>query len=173
MVAVAAFWILAASAVAGALGVVVARNVFYAAIGLVVSLIAVAGLYVTLDAGFLAVAQFMIYVGGIAVLIVFAVMMTAQLKRGSQMNRLWPGGFAIAGLLYLSLISGIMQTDWDISIEAVPTSPLVASAADEGVRLPDVLFSTYLLPFELAGVVLLVATIGALVIARDDSVPSA
>ena len=49
---------------------------------------------------------------------------------------------------------------------------MVASAADEGVRLPDVLFSTYLLPFELAGVVLLVATIGALVIARDDSAPS-
>ena len=172
MVAVAAFWILAASAVAGALGVVVARNVFYAAIGLVVSLIAVAGLYVTLDADFLAVAQFMIYVGGIAVLIVFAVMMTAQLRRGSQTNRLWPGGFAIAGLLYLSLVSGIMQTDWETSSSAVPTSPLVASAADEGVRLPDVLFSMYLLPFELAGVVLLVATIGALVIARDDSAPS-
>jgi NADH:ubiquinone oxidoreductase subunit 6 (subunit J) len=154
------------------LGVVVARNVFYAAIGLVVSLIAVAGLYVTLDADFLAVAQFMIYVGGIGVLIVFAVMMTAQLRRGSQTTRLWPGGLAIAGLLYLSLVSGIIQTDWNISADTVPTSPLVASAADEGVRLPDVLFSTYLLPFELAGVVLLVATIGALVIARDDSLPS-
>jgi NADH:ubiquinone oxidoreductase subunit 6 (subunit J) len=172
VVPVAAFCILAAFALAGALGVVVARNVFYAAIGLVVSLIAVAGLYVTLDADFLAVAQFMIYVGGIAVLIVFAVMMTAQLRRGNQTNRLWPAGLAIAGLLYLSLVSGIMQTDWGIPGDAVPTSPMVASATDEGVRLPDVLFSTYLLPFELAGVVLLVATIGALVIARDESVPS-
>ena len=150
------------------MGVVVARNVFYAAIGLVVSLIAVAGLYVTLDADFLAVAQFLLYVGGIAVLIVFAVMMTAQFHRGSQTNRMWPGGLAIAGLLYLALVSGIIQTDWDDSSDAIPVSPLVASAADEGVRLPDVLFSTYLLPFELAGIVLLVATIGALVVARDD-----
>ena len=168
MVAVATFWTLAAFATAGAIGVVGARNVFYAAIGLVVSLIAVAGLYVTLDADFLAVAQFLIYVGGIAVLIVFAVMMTAQLHRGSRTNRLWPGGLAIAGLFYLALVSGIIQTDWEISGAEAPVSPLVAAAADEGIRLPDVLFSTYLLPFELAGVVLLVATIGGLVIARDD-----
>jgi NADH:ubiquinone oxidoreductase subunit 6 (subunit J) len=168
LVAVASFWALAGFAAAGAIGVVTARNVFYAAIGLVVSLISVAGLYVTLDADFLAVAQFMIYVGGIAVLIVFAVMMTAQLRRGNQTNRLWPGGFAISGLLYLALVTGILQTDWQVAADGVPVSPLVSNAADEGVRLPDVLFSTYLLPFELAGFVLLVATIGALVIARDD-----
>ncbi len=169
MVAVASFWTLAAFAAAGAVGVVVARNVFYAAIGLVVSLIAVAGLYVTLDADFLAVAQFMIYVGGIAVLIVFAVMMTAQLKRGSSANRLWPAGLAIATLLYLGLVTAIVRADWGIAEPGGASGlPVVGGAADAGIRLPDVLFSTYLLPFELAGVVLLVATIGALVIARDD-----
>ena len=168
MVAVASFWMLAAFAAAGAVGVVAARNVFYAAIGLVVSLIAVAGLYVTLDADFLAVAQFMIYVGGIAVLIVFAVMMTAQLQRGSSANKLWPGSLAIAALLYLGLVAAIIRADWGLPESGPVASPLVGGAADAGVRLPDVLFSTYLLPFELAGVVLLVATIGALVIARED-----
>ena len=168
MVAVVSFWTLAAFAAAGAVGVVTARNVFYAAIGLVVSLVAVAGLYVTLDADFLAVAQFMIYVGGIAVLIVFAVMMTAQLRRGSQANRLWPGSLAIAALLYLGLVGAIIRADWEVSGAEPTGAPLVGSAADAGLRLPDVLFSTYLLPFELAGVVLLVATIGALVIARED-----
>ena len=166
MVAVA-FWVLAAVAVAGAVGVVTARNVFYAAVGLVGSLVAVAGLYVTLDAGFLALAQFMIYVGAIAVLIVFAVMMTAQIQRGSRPNKLWPVTLALSVIVFIGLAAIFTQTSWPIAEGVDPITPLVGSASTEGVRLPDLLFSTYLLPFELAGVLLLVATIGALVIVRD------
>ena len=96
----------------GALAVVTARNLFYAALGLLVSLAAVAGIYITLDADFLALAQFLIYVGGIAVLIVFAVMMTAQINRASNSARLWPlglltGAATLAGLAYI-----MINTDW-------------------------------------------------------------
>lgn len=166
MVAVA-FWILALAAVLGAVLVVTARDVFYAAIGLVSSLVAVAGIYVTLDADFLAVAQFMIYVGGIAVLIVFAVMMTAQIQRGSRINRLWPMALALGVLVFVGLTAAATGTVWPVVDGVEPVAPLVGSASTAGVRLPDLLFSTYLFPFELAGLLLLVATIGALVIARE------
>ncbi|MDA1096012.1 MAG: NADH-quinone oxidoreductase subunit J, partial [Chloroflexi bacterium] len=138
MVPLVAFWLLAGITVMGAVGVVSSRNVFYAAVSLVTSLAAVAGLYVTLDADFLAVAQLLIYVGAIAVLIVFAVMMTAQLDRGSQLNRMWVGGLSIAVLTFLGIVASVLQTTWPIAEDTAPTSPLVASAADEGVRLPDV-----------------------------------
>ena len=162
-----AFFFLATAAMIGALAVVTARNLFYAALGLLVSLAAVAGIYVTLDADFLALAQFLIYVGGIAVLIVFAVMMTAQINRASNSARLWPlglltGGATLAGLAYI-----MINTDWRSEGRGETISPMVGNAASAGPHLPDLLFSTYLLPFELAGLLLLVATIGALVIARE------
>ncbi len=162
-----AFFFLAASAIIGALAVVTARNLFYAALGLLFSLASVAGIYVTLDADFLALAQFLIYVGGIAVLIVFAVMMTAQINRASGSHRLWPlglltGAVTLGGLAYI-----LAATDWRSEGRGETISPMVGDAASTGLHLPDLLFSTYLLPFELAGLLLLVATIGALVIARE------
>ncbi|MYD35903.1 MAG: NADH-quinone oxidoreductase subunit L [Dehalococcoidia bacterium] len=162
-----AFFFLATAAMIGALAVVTARNLFYAALGLLVSLAAVAGIYVTLDADFLALAQFLIYVGGIAVLIVFAVMMTAQINRASSSHRLWPlglltGAATLAGLAYV-----MINTEWRSESRGETISPMVGDASSAGIHLPDLLFSTYLLPFELAGLLLLVATIGALVIARE------
>ena len=162
-----AFFFLATAAIVGALSVVTARNLFYAALGLLASLSAVAGIYVTLDADFLALAQFLIYVGGIAILIVFAVMMTAQINRASRSHRLWPlglltGAATLAGLAYIFVI-----TDWGSEGREDTISPMVGDAASAATHLPDLLFSTYLLPFELAGLLLLVATIGALIIARE------
>ena len=161
-----AFFALATTAMIGAFGVVTARNIFYAALGLLVCLAAVAGIYVTLDADFLALAQFLIYVGGIAVLIIFAVMMTAQINRASRSHRFWPLGFLTGAAFLAGLAYVLINTRWDESA-AGAVSPMVGDAMSEGPRLPDILFSTYLLPFELAGILLLVATIGALVIARD------
>ncbi|MBI4236693.1 MAG: NADH-quinone oxidoreductase subunit J [Chloroflexi bacterium] len=161
------FWLLAAVAVLGALLVVTVRNIFYAAVALVATLAAVAGLYLTLEADFLAVVQFMIYVGAIAVLIVFAIMMTAEVQRGSRANALWPVALGVGLLAFLGLALAVVRARWPVAGGVGPVSPTVASAADAGPRLPDVLFGTYLLPFELAGVLLLVATIGAIVIARE------
>ncbi len=162
-----AFFFLATSAIIGALAVITARSLFYAALGLLISLAAVAGTYVTLDADFLALAQFIIYVGGIAVLIIFAVMMTAQINRASRSHHLWPfgllsGAAALAGLGYV-----IVNTEWRSEGRGETISPMVGDAASTATHLPDLLFTTYLLPFELAGLLLLVATIGALVIARQ------
>jgi NADH-quinone oxidoreductase subunit J len=162
-----AFWALAAAAVVGALAVVTMRNVFYAAIGLVASLTAVAGLYVTLHADFLAIAQFLIYVGAIAVLIVFAVMMTAQLQRGSVANKFWPAALALSVLLFLGIAVAVTEAAWPPISNELPPTPMVGPASATAPSFADVLFSTYLFPFELAGVLLLVATVGAIVIARE------
>ncbi|MDO8568635.1 MAG: NADH-quinone oxidoreductase subunit J, partial [Dehalococcoidales bacterium] len=83
-----AFWILAIIGVFGALGVVLLRNVFRAALALVLCLLSVAGLYVTLSADFLAAAQILIYVGAISVLIILAIMMTRNIKDGNPSNKL-------------------------------------------------------------------------------------
>ena len=84
------FAVAAAVILVGAMVVVMVPNIFIAALGLVTSLAGVAILYILLDADFLAAAQFMIYVGGISVLILFAVMLTAQINRASTANRLTP-----------------------------------------------------------------------------------
>ena len=91
-----AFWVLAVVCVAAALAVVLLQNVFRAALTLVLCFLAVAGLYVTLSADFLAAVQILIYVGGISILVILAVMLTREVQNGSPSNKLrfrpswWP-----------------------------------------------------------------------------------
>ena len=83
-----AFWILAVVGILAALGVVLLRNVFRAALSLILCFLAVAGLYVTLSADFLAAVQILIYVGAISVLIILAIMMTREVQQGNLSNKL-------------------------------------------------------------------------------------
>ncbi|MDD4860173.1 MAG: NADH-quinone oxidoreductase subunit J, partial [Dehalococcoidales bacterium] len=83
-----AFWALGITALLAALGVVLLRNVFRAALSLVLCFLCIAGLYVTLSADFLAAVQILVYVGAISVLIILAVMMTRNVPQGSPGNRL-------------------------------------------------------------------------------------
>lgn len=154
-------------AVLGAITVVTVRNVFYAAVALVAALIAVAGLFLTLEADFLALVQILVYVGAIAVLIVFAIMLTSEVQRGSRANALWPMALMVGVLVFAGLALAVTRANWPIATGQTPVSPTVGAAADAGLKLPDVLFSTFLFPFELVGLLLLVATIGAIVIARE------
>ena len=80
------FWILAVMAIVGALGVVLLPNLFRAALLLIVVFVAVAGMFILLSAEFLAVVQILIYVGAIAILIIFAVMLTRDVQRGNLPN---------------------------------------------------------------------------------------
>lgn len=161
MIAQAVFLALALVTLAGAVGVVVTRSVFVSALFLILSFVGVTGIYVLLEAPFLAGVQLLIYVGAVAVLIIFAVMLTRDVmsEEAPFLNRQWGCGGSIAATLFVLLVLVGFMANWRISSEAPP--------ADAISVLGQELLSTYVLPFEIASVVLLVALIGAIVVARE------
>ena len=155
------FWVLAVLAVGAALGTVLTRNVFRVAASLVVCFLAVAGLYITLSADFLAAAQVLIYVGAIAVLIIMAVMLTRQAERGNQ-----PGAFGwpalIAAVIFTgALIWASLSTDWPLSGAPAPE--------ETAAGLGQLLFSGngLVIVVEIAALLIVAAIIGAVSIAKD------
>jgi len=162
MITQVVFLAIALLALVGAVGVVVARSVFVSALFLILSFVGVAGIYVLLGAPFLAGVQLLIYVGAVAVLIIFAVMLTRNVMSEETpfLNRQWGiGGFIAVTLFVLLALVGFLA-NWNISSAAPPQ--------DAVSELGKALLSTYVLPFEVASVVLLVALIGAIVIAREE-----
>ena len=157
----AAFWILAVIGVVAALAVVSLRNVFRAALSLIVCFLTVAGIYVTLSADFLAVAQVLIYVGAIAVLIILAIMLTREVHRGSPYGKLRIPAL-IVGILFLGVLSfAMISTQWQVS--TVPPLEPTTSA------LAGMLFGEggFILAVEIVGILLLAAIIGAIVLVKE------
>jgi NADH:ubiquinone oxidoreductase subunit 6 (subunit J) len=156
-----AFWILAVIGILSALGVVLLRNVFRASLSLVLCFLAVAGLYVTLSADFLAAVQVLIYVGAISVLIILAIMMTREVQRGSPANKLIFPAFIVSILFLMVLVFTLTNTPWQIA-DTPPVEPTTAALAIK-------LFSEggFILPVEIAAVLLLSAILGAIVLARE------
>ena len=158
------FVILASVVVTGSLGVILLTNIVYSAFLLGGVFMAVAGLYLLLNASFVAAAQVLVYVGAVNVLILFAIMLVnkqEELKpiKGLQIRKILSGAVC-AGLLTL-LIRVDVTTPWDL-----PGPKAIGEGATE--RIGEHLFTDYLLPFELASVLLLMAMIGAIVLARRD-----
>ena len=156
-----AFWILAVIAVIAALSVVFLRNVFRAALALILCFITVAGLYLTLSADFLAAVQILVYVGAISVLIILAIMMTRDVQRGSPSNRMKVPVFFLAVIVLGTMIYTVVKTNWQIAV-ADPLTPTTAPLAAQ-------LFSEngFVLPVEIAAMLILAAILGAIVIARE------
>jgi NADH:ubiquinone oxidoreductase subunit 6 (subunit J) len=165
------FLILAVFTTGVSLMVVIDRNLFRAAIALMASFLGVAGMYVLLEAGFLAAAQLLVYIGAISILLIFAIMMTRRLMQTTESpfnSQPW-WGFAAAALTLILLVMVIVQT-WPAEIfSAAPDvrpDLLRGSVADLGALLVDP--GGYVLAFELASVLLLAALVGAIVIARPE-----
>ena len=158
---VIAFWILAAVGILAALGVVFLRNVFRAALSLILCFIAVAGIYITLSADFLAAVQILVYVGAISVLIILAIMMTREVQQGSPANRMKIPAFLVAAILLVVIIFTVTNTSWQIAGE----SPLVPTTAPLALKIFGE--NGFILPVEIAAVLLLSAMIGAIVLARE------
>jgi NADH-quinone oxidoreductase subunit J len=156
------FYLFALAAVIGAAGVPMSRNIFWSAMGLLSSLVGVGGLYVMLSADFVAVTQLLVYIGGVLVLIIFAVMLTSQIREIEVSNR--NVGLYVGGLLFFvvaTLLSYVaIWTPW--KTVATPVSRETTAAIGHG------LLGTWLLPFEVASVVLLATLIGAIVVARKE-----
>jgi NADH-quinone oxidoreductase subunit J len=156
-----AFWILAVVTVAGALGVIFQSNVFRAALSLIVCLAAVAGIFVTLGADFLAGAQILIYVGAISVLIILAIMLTRDFSHGNPTNGLRAPALLIAAVFFGLVAFAVIKTNWNVAAN-LPDTPTTVSLGDK-------LFgqSGYILPLEIAPVLILAVIVGAIVLARE------
>src|SRR6266496_3727956 len=160
--ATAVFYLIALITVVSAGMVAFSRNIIYSAFSLLGTFMGVAGLYVFLGADFVAAVQLLIYVGGILVLILFAVMLTHRITDVKITNRAAGSlpGLLIVGIFLALLVQTILETPWAKAKEIVyaPTS----------AKIGDLFLQSYLLPFELASIVLLAALIGAVVLARKE-----
>ncbi len=158
-----AFYFFAVISVVSGAVVVFSRNIIYSAFSLLFTFFGVAGIYVLLSADFLAVTQLLIYVGGILVLLLFGVMLTnkvvsVDIKSGTMQTI--PATIIVA--MTAGTLCGVFYiTDW----KTVVGAPTMTTTT---YKLGEMFMTTYLLPFEIASIVLLVALIGAAFIARKD-----
>ncbi len=156
------FYLIATIIVVSAAVVVFSRNIVHSAFSLVGTFGGVAGTYVMLGADFVAAVQVLIYVGGILVLILFAVMLTHRIADVNITNRS-VGRFPaliVTGLVLALLVTTIIESSWS-KADKVAHEPTTA-------QIGELFLGKYLLPFELASLVLLVALIGAVVLARKE-----
>ena len=158
------FYFVAALTVFGALGVVLARNIVHCALFLVLALLAVAGIFILLSAEFLAIVQVLIYGGAVTILILFAMMLTRVRDLPSAAGGLdGPqrpfAALAAGAFMGLSILAAV-STEWPGETEEITLVPFR--------DLGESLFRNWAAPFEIASLVLLVALIGAIILARGE-----
>jgi len=156
-----AFWVLAVVGVAAALTVVLLRNVFRTALALILCLVTVAGIYITLSADFLAGVQILVYVGGISILVILAIMLTREVQRGSLSNKFRIPAFLVAVIFLGVMIYTMVSNPWQISA-APPLEPTTSALA--GMLLGE---GGFILAVEVAAALLLAAILGAIVLVRE------
>jgi NAD(P)H-quinone oxidoreductase subunit 6 len=166
-VQIVSFVVLAAMMLGGALGVVLLDNIVYSAFLLGFVFISMSGMYILLNAAFVAAAQVLIYVGAVNVLILFGIMLVNKRQDFAPVPKAWLGkaatGLVCVGLFVL-LGAMVLATPWSLST----LTPIGDGAL---VAIGKHFFTDFLLPFELASVLLLMAMIGAIVLARRDFLP--
>jgi len=161
-----AFYGLAALSVGCGLYAVLSRNIVRAVFALLGTFLGMAGLYASLAADFVAVVQLLVYVGGILVLMLFAVMLTSRIEVAFRSNR-YPGlpstalGLLLGAGAAVMLVALALQAPWAPAETPLPYEPTTA-------ELGRILLTRGLLPFELLGLVLLAVVVGAVVIARRE-----
>jgi len=145
----------------GAVGVVTTRNLYYAALSLIVALAGMAGYFVLLSAGFLAAVQIIVYIGAIAILILFTIMLSRKLMTTAepQANDQWWLAAIVSLLLLVALSMLLLRVDWPLSDAALP--------ADSLTQLGVSFLGSYLIPFLVVSILLLVALVGGIILARE------
>jgi NADH-quinone oxidoreductase subunit J len=157
------FIVIGAVCLTSAIGVITSRVPIHSALYLLVNFVSLAVMYVTLEAQFLAAAQIIIYAGGIVILILFVIMLIGSEKIETRAaHRSWTPFAGI--LLGVALISSMIYSFVETPDPASATTTAINGGAPETVGMA--LFTRYILPFELTAVLLLVALLGALLLAR-------
>jgi len=159
---VATFWGLAVLLIGSALAVVLTKNLFHSVLYLALSLTATAGVFLALDAEFLAAVQLLLYAGGVVTIVVFAIVVTERLvgDRITQTSRHIVTGLVLAGALLLGVLRFLRGADLPVE------RPVIA--VDVTRAIGQVLLTEFVLPFELLAVLLLVGLLGALYFARPE-----
>ena len=155
-----AFWSLSAITIGGALMIIVSRNLIHAVVFLILSFIGVAGLFITLSADFLALVQILVYVGAIAVLMLFAILLTPRAGRDNEENSLRYPAMVLMGLVIAAGTFVALDTDWGPMREA--------AVGTQAKIIGESLINSYVLPFEIGAVMLTAALVGAIALARED-----
>ena len=183
------FWVIAISSIVAAIAVVQLRDLFRAALFLVVTFAGIAGLFVMLRAEFLAIVQIVIYIGAISVLLLFAVLTTRDVSHGNPSNKIrLPAAILALGLLSVLVFVSI-NTDWNLLSDVIPEPGSVDTAASAGGTfldaatieqvetvlqntipgIADLLLRDFVLAFEAGSVLLLAAIVAALALVRETS----
>ncbi len=158
------FFILAAVTLAGAAGAMSLRRPVHCALSLVLSLVGLAGLFLRLGAQFVGFAQVLVYVGAVAILVVFAILLTNNAEiigRSSTVSSGWLAGLGIAVAVFVSLAAAMARSS---ALNRPASPPPTASVRDLGTRL----MGEYILPLEVLGLLLTATMIGAVVIALHE-----
>ncbi len=160
----ATFFVLALAAVASAVMVITQRNPVHSAIYLILTLLSVALIYLQLQAEFVAAVQIILYIGGIMVLFIFVIMLVRLdvTARQAPYNQQWLVASVATGLLLLELAAVIYMGGRTAPLPQAPAGALQPNTEQIGLAL----FQNYLLPFEIASVLLLVAMVGAVLMAQ-------
>ena len=169
-VQIVSFGILAVMMIGTALGVVLLPKIVHSAFLLAGVFVSISGLYILLNADFVAAAQILVYVGAVSVLILFAIMLVNKQadyaeQPGRKIRKIATGVVCLG--LFALLGTMVLATPWSLS----GTSSAVID--NTVIALGEHFFSDYLLPFELASVLLLMAMVGAIILARRDLIPDA
>ena len=159
---VVAFWGLAVVVIGSALAVVLTKNLFHSVLWLALSLTGTAGIFLSLDAEFLAAVQLLLYAGGVITIVVFAIVVTERLvgDRLTQVSRRLLTGVILAGALLVAVLRFLRGAELPVE------RPVIA--VDVTRVLGQVLMTEFVLPFELLAVLLLVGLLGALYFARPE-----
>lgn len=166
-VRIVSFGILGLMMIGTALGVVLLPKIVHSAFLLAGVFISISGLYILLNADFVAAAQILVYVGAVSVLILFAIMLVNKQEEYTELpgRKIRKVATAIVCFgLFALLGTMVLSTPWSLDTTSIPIEDTV-------VALGEHFFSDYLLPFELASVLLLMAMVGAIILARRDLIP--
>jgi NADH:ubiquinone oxidoreductase subunit 6 (subunit J) len=157
-----AFWGLAALLLASSLAVVLSKNLFHSVLYLALALVGTAGLFLTLDAEFLAAVQLLLYAGGVVTIVVFAIVVTERLvgDRITQTSRQLLSGVVVAATVLVGLLGFVLSVP--LPTERPPLVPHLTKAIGEAV------LTRFILPFELLAMLFLAALLGAIYFARPD-----
>lgn len=161
MVSPITFWIVAGITILAALAVVSLKNLVHSALWLIAAFVGVAATYLMLEAEFLAAVQVLVYAGAISILIVFGVMLTRRgdIRESNMFTKYRISGGVVSLGLFLIIASAVLKSKWVISQEAVPANSVNLLAHN--------LLGQYVIPMEVAAILLLVALIGAIIIAKE------
>lgn len=160
------FFVLSAFTLAAGVMVVTVKNIIHAALWLIASFFSVAAMYLLLEAEFIAIVQVLVYVGAISILVLFAIMLTRHVT-GEGVRQLyerwWVALIVVVALFGLLIVPTVFNYQW-----SVPATPAQGVGISSAVEIGTAFMREYLLPFEIASVLLLVALIGAIVIAFEE-----